>query len=298
MSKLSYFVSSGYLLFASLFMGMCISMIAAALLDRREAEKTDVIKPAKETLMKSPLYKGLLYVLRVMANAHPRKNKLTGYFERTKKRLLRAGEPLYLEPEEFLALKELAGISAGAISLVLGFSIIFIIIVCAAGFFYPDLWLRDLYKKRRVTILKELPYVLDLLCLSIEAGLDLTGSVSRVVEKSREGLFRRELFRFLQELKMGKARKSALTDLSGRVGVPEVTSLVNAIIQSDELGSGLARTLRIQSQEFRTRRFQRAEKLAMEAPVKMTFPLLFIFTSVFLLLFGSFAVQALRGKLF
>ncbi len=291
-------MSAVYIVLSSLFIGMCGYMIAAALLDKREAEKQNRIKPAKETFMKSPLYRVFIKFLYFIANIHPKKDKLSGYFSRVWKRLLLAGEPLYLIPEEFLALKELAALCMVIISLALGLSIAITLILSVAGFFYPDLWLRELYKKRRVAILKELPYILDLLTLSIEAGLDLTGSVSRVVEKSKEGLFRRELFQFLQELKMGKARKQALTDMAQRIGVPEITSLVNAIIQSDELGSGLARTLRIQSQEYRTRRFQRAEKLAMEAPVKMTFPLLFVFASVFLLLFGPFAVQTLRGKLF
>ncbi len=279
-------------------MSLCAYMITTALLGKRVMEKQDRIKPARETMMKSSSYKWFIMVLDFIVRVHPKKERLSGYFIRIRKRLLRAGEPLYLSPGEFLALQELTAIVVLFISMILGFSIAITFILSMTGFFYPDLWLRELNKKRKAAILKELPYVLDLLTLSIEAGLDLTGSVSRVVEKSKEGILRKELFQFLQELKMGKARKQALTDMSQRVGVPEIASLVNAIIQSDELGSGLARTLRIQSEEYRTRRFQRAEKLAMEAPVKMTFPLLFIFVSVFLLLFGSFAVQAFRGKLF
>jgi tight adherence protein C len=287
-----------YIILASLFAGMCAYLVVAALLDKRETEKQDRIKPARESLMRSTLFRLFVKTAGFIISIHPKRNKLSGYFSRVKKRLLLAGEPLCLTPEEFLALKELVALCMVIISPALGFSATVLFLLTIAGFFYPDLWLRELYKKRRNSILKELPYTLDLLTLSIEAGLDLTGSVSRVVEKSKKGILNTELFQFLQELKMGKARRQALTDMAGRVGVPEITSLVNAIIQSDELGSGLARTLRIQSQEYRTRRFQRAEKLAMEAPVKMTFPLLFIFISVFLLLFGSFAVQAMRGKLF
>ena len=287
-----------YVVLASLFAGMCAYMIVAALLDKREEEKQGRIKPDRAACMRSPLYRLFVQTAGFMMSIHPKRNKLSGYFSRVKKRLSLAGEPLCLTPEEFLALKELAALCVFLLSLLLSFSVSITLVISVAGFFYPDLWIRELYKKRRVAILKELPYILDLLTLSIEAGLDLTGSVSRVVEKSKKGIVHAELFQFLQELKMGKARKQALADMAGRMGVPEITSLVNAIIQSDELGSGLGRTLRIQSQEYRTRRFQRAEKLAMEAPVKMTFPLLFIFISVFLLLFGSFAIQAMRGKLF
>ncbi len=287
-----------YIVLASLSIGLCGYMIVTALLDKGATKEKDRIKPDRAACMRSPLYRLFVKAAGFMISLHPKKDKLSGYFIRVKKQLLLAGEPLCLTPEEFLALKELVAFCAVVISMGIGFSMSITLILSIVGFFYTDLWLRELYKKRRVAILKELPYILDLLTLSIEAGLDLTGSVSRVVERSKKGILHAELFQFLQELKMGKVRKQALTDMADRMGVPEITSLVNAIIQSDEIGSGLGRTLRIQSQEYRTRRFQRAEKLAMEAPVKMTFPLLFIFTSVFLLLFGSFAVQALRGKLF
>lgn len=287
-----------YILLSSLFVALCVYLIVTALLDKTKTEVKNKTKTKREILLKSPSFRLFVKSADFLMNLHPKRNRLSGYFSRVGKRLLLAGEPLSMTPEEFLALKELAAISAVLIGVLFGFSITITGILIIAGFFYPDIWLKELYKKRRAAILKELPYILDLLTLSIEAGLDLTGSVSRVVEKSKQGIFNMELFQFLQELKMGKPRKEALTDMSVRIGVPEITSLVNAIIQSDELGSGLARTLKIQSQEYRTKRFQHAEKLAMEAPVKMTFPLLFIFAAVFLLLFGSFAVQALRGKLF
>ncbi len=287
-----------YIALTSLSIGICGYMIVTALLDKGAVKEQGRIKPDREACMISPLYRLFVKAASFMISMHPKKDKLSGYFIRVEKRLLIAGDPLCMTPKEFLALKELTSLGVLIIVIISGFSLTTTLLLSAAGFFYPDLWLRELYKKRRNRILKELPYTLDLLTLSIEAGLDLTGSVSRVIEKSKAGILNAELFQFLQELKMGKARRQALTDMAGRVGVPEITSLVNAIIQSDELGSGLGRTLRIQSQEYRTRRFQRAEKLAMEAPVKMTFPLLFIFASVFLLLFGSFAVQAMRGKLF
>ncbi len=287
-----------YSISASLCAALCAVMLAGAVLEKAVAHGQGRMKPDREAHMKSPGYRMFVRVAGFMISMHPKRHRLSAYFQRTGSRLSLAGSPWCLTPEEFLVLKELVCMAALVLFQVLGFSVTLTLLLAAGGFFYPDLWLRELYQKRRAAILKELPYILDLMTLSIEAGLDLTGSVSRVVEKTKQGILRSELFQFLQELKMGKARKQALSDMAGRTGVPEVAALVSAIIQSDELGTGLGRTLRIQSQEYRTRRFQRAEKLAMEAPVKMTFPLLFIFTAVFFLLFGSFAVQALRGKLF
>jgi Flp pilus assembly protein TadB len=287
-----------YLILSNLLLGIGICFIVISLLEQKLTKDYDKIKPDREMHMRSIWYRFFTKAADFIIDIHPKKDKLTPYLSSIQKRLLLAGEPMCFTPQEFLVLKELVCLGVFVASLVCGFSIIVSFLLSIAGFYYPDLWIKELYKKRRVAILKELPFTLDLLTLSIEAGLDLTGSISRIVEKNRQGILHIELFQFLQELKMGKGRKQALIDMADRMGVPEITSLANAIIMSDELGSGLARTLRIQSQEFRTKRFQRAEKLAMEAPVKMTFPLLFIFASVFLLLFGSFAVQALRGRLF
>ncbi len=286
-----------YLFLTSIFFGICAYLTITAFLERPDEPEGIKKRSDRSLLMKNPSYRLFVRLSRLIISLHP-KNRLGSYFLRVKKRLILAGEPLSLLPEEFLTIKELFAAAMLIISLIMGFSLFTALLLCIAGFFYPDLWLRERYKRRRIAVLKELPYILDLLTLSIEAGLDLTGSVSRVVEKSKKSILSLELFHFLQELKMGKPRKEALNDMAKRMNIPEITSLTNAIVQSEELGSGLARTLRIQSQEYRTKRFQRAEKLAMEAPVKMTFPLLFIFVSVFLILFGSFIIQAYRGKLF
>ena len=102
----------------------------------------------------------------------------------------------------------------------------------------------------------------------------------------------------LQELKMGKTRREALRDMANRVNLENLSTVVAALIQAEQLGTSLGPVLRIQYEMLRLRRSQRAEKLAMEAPVKMVFPLLFIFTSVFLLLFGPVIIKAFQGKLF
>jgi tight adherence protein C len=102
----------------------------------------------------------------------------------------------------------------------------------------------------------------------------------------------------LQELKMGKTRREALRDMASRCRIENLDTVVEALIQADQLGTSMGPILRIQSEMLRVRRSQRAEKLAMEAPVKMIFPLLFIFSSVFLLLFGPTIVRFLRDGLF
>src|SRR5262249_9760906 len=126
---------------------------------------------------------------------------------------------------------------------------------------------------------------LDLLTLSVEAGLDFGAAVSRVVEKGRPGALREELSAFLGEVRMGKSRADALEAMAERLGLEALPAFLAALIQADRIGSGLGRALRLQAEEFRVERFQRAERLAGEAPVKMIIPLvLFIFPTIWIIL--------------
>jgi tight adherence protein C len=159
----------------------------------------------------------------------------------------------------------------------------------ALGASYPLLWLRDKAKARAQAIVRALPYNLDLLTLSVEAGLDFAAAIGKVVEKGRKGPLADELSLLLRELKLGKTREEALRNLAARAGIASVSSLVSALVQADRMGTPLGKVLRVE-------RTQRAEKLANEAPVKMLFPLVcFIFPTVFLMLFGPIAYQVFVG---
>ncbi|UCD86175.1 MAG: type II secretion system F family protein [Deltaproteobacteria bacterium] len=248
---------------------------------------------------KSPPYRALISLSRYINTLNPNE-RLSGYYSSLRKKLISAGSPGALTPEEFLVLRELAAVTFMLIALILAGvgNLAVPILALVLGFFYPNLWLRDRVKKRQQSIFRGLPFSLDLLTLSVEAGLDFASAVNKLVEKSAEGPLREEMFQVVQEMKMGKTRAQALRDMAERVQLPELSALVSNLIQAEELGTGLGPMLRIQSTQFRNKRFQRAEKLAMEAPVKMTFPLLFIFVSVFLLLFGSLLLDVLKGGVF
>jgi tight adherence protein C len=164
------------------------------------------------------------------------------------------------------------------------------------GAVYPLLWLRDKVRARQRSIVRALPFDLDLLTLSVEAGLDFAAAIGKVVEKGRKGPLADELSVVLKELKLGKTREEALRNLAARVCVPTVTSLVHALVQADRMGTPLGKVLRILSSQMRVERTQRAEKLANEAPVKLLFPLIcFIFPTLFLMLFAPIAYQMLFG---
>jgi tight adherence protein C len=160
------------------------------------------------------------------------------------------------------------------------------------GFFFPDLWLRELVRNRHREITRELPFAVDLLCLSVEAGLDFVRALAKVVERSRPSVLRQELGRLLQDVKLGATRQEALKSLSDRNRVLELTTLCSLLIQSDQLGTSIGTTLRSLSEKMRLERFQRAERLGAEAAQKILIPLVvFIFPAVFVVLIGPVVLK-------
>jgi tight adherence protein C len=149
------------------------------------------------------------------------------------------------------------------------------------------MWLRSAVKLRQHQILRAMPFVLDLLTLSVEAGLDFMSAVQRATEREKLDALSEELLRMVREIQVGTTRKNALRSMSDRVALPDMRALVNALVQADELGVAVGSILRIQSDQIRVRRFERAEKLANEAPTKLLGPLMvFIFPAVFIILLG------------
>lgn len=149
-------------------------------------------------------------------------------------------------------------------------------------------------RKRRAKIVAELPDILDLITVSVEAGLSFDGAIDRVATES-EGPLATEFSLTLKELRMGKTRRDALRRMSDRCNVADLTALVGSIIQADELGVAIGKILRIQSEQMRERRKQRAREKSMKAPVKMLFPLLFfIFPSIIIVLLGPALIRLME----
>ncbi len=185
--------------------------------------------------------------------------------------------------------------SIGAALVKRQFAIYFFLLVLLA--YYPDYWLKKSVKIRHRSIERALPFVLDLLTLSVESGLDFMTGINRIIQNRAVDPLGEELIRVFREIQVGRSRKESLVNLSERVDHSDIRSVVNALVQADELGSGIGTALRIQADQIRTKRFQRAEKLGNEAPVKMLFPLVaFIFPAVFMILLGPVILQmAMRG---
>ena len=210
-----------------------------------------------------------------------------------KKKLVLAGEPMNLGG--FLTILA----ASGGIFLLLGFTMVaasgggfqakqllVLLALGVVGLVLPYFWLVSRIGRRQAIITKSLPDSFDLVTTCVEAGLGLDAALARVAEKV-EGPFAEELARTLREVGMGRMRRDALQELGQRTGVPDLVTFVNAVVQAEQMGTGIGQVLRVQAEQLRVRRRQRAEEMAGQAPVKMTFPLvLCIFPTLFLVILG------------
>lgn len=218
--------------------------------------------------------------------------------DNARKKLEIAGNPMQLEPAMFLAMRAVLSIVFGGLIFVvfaiggknwlkgLGLSALF----AAIGFWFPDLWLSGRIRARQKAVFRALPDALDLLTVCVEAGLGFDASMGKVHEKWDDDLAL-EFGRVLQEIRLGKLRRDALRDMAERIAVPELTSFVAAVIQSEQLGVSMSKVLRIQSDQMRVRRRQMVEEEANKAPIKMVFPIgCLIFPSILIILLGPAAL--------
>jgi len=173
-----------------------------------------------------------------------------------------------------------------------------LVVVGAAslGYFYPRIWLRDSLKKRQKEILRALPTFLDFMTMGVEAGLNMAGAINQAVAKGPSGPMKNELGLVLRDLRSGLTRSEALRRMDERIRIQQVSSFVSAVIQAERMGASLGSTFRFQAEQRRVERFQMAEKLAMEAPVKLIFPLVvFIFPITFVVLMFPIAVKFMQS---
>lgn len=216
---------------------------------------------------------------------------------RIQKLLIGAGRPEGLTADEFMGLvvfSTLLWLLLGSVAYVVTGSGLTLVAGVILGFFHPIFWLRDRVSKRRNEIRKLLPYALDLLTLSVEAGLDFTAALGRLVPKLGHSSLAEEFGAMLRDIQLGKPRGEALRDMANRIGMNEVNSFASALIQADELGASIGVVLRVQADQMRNDRSNRAEKKAMEAPVKILFPLIScIFPTVFLIIFAPILIKYL-----
>jgi tight adherence protein C len=207
-------------------------------------------------------------------------------------RLLGAGLGRRLSPTGFLAAKGFLAVGGALMGVLIvsatgsGLGLLFMVALGAGGFIAPDYFVSLKAKGRREKIRADLPDALDLLAVSVEAGLGFDGAIAKLTEHM-EGPLAEEFGLSLGEMRIGESRADALKRMSERVDAAELSSFTRAIIQADQLGTSLGRILRVQAADTRMRRQAAAEERAMKAPIKMLFPtVLFIFPAMFLIILG------------
>ncbi|HEY7590987.1 MAG TPA: type II secretion system F family protein [Candidatus Limnocylindrales bacterium] len=225
------------------------------------------------------------------------------FTERTEKRLALAGHPGNLRVGDWLGIK--------AIGALVGAGIFFVLIGLLGrnltmglglggvglllGYTLPEFWLGGRVRARQKAILLQIPDALDLLTISVRAGLGFDGALGKVVEKLK-GPLTDEFRRALAEIRVGKARRDALRDIVPRTDVSALTNFIGAIIQAEQLGVSISKVLQVQSEQLRIERRQRAEEQAAKAPIKMLFPLVgCIFPSLFIVILGPALILIMQN---
>jgi tight adherence protein C len=213
--------------------------------------------------------------------------------EQARQKLELAGNPGRMEASTFLVLRFVAAVLFGGLIFLLSLfskqfstptKLLMVLVFTVLGYFFPDLWIRSKINSRQKQVRKAMPDALDLLTICVEAGLGFDAAMSKVNEKWDNELSL-AFGRVIREIQLGKLRRDALRGMAERLGLPEMTSFVAAVIQSEMLGVSMAKVLRIQSDQMRIKRRQHAEEEAHKAPIKMIFPMgLLIFPSLMIIL--------------
>ncbi len=256
-------------------------------------EEIELSMPFRERVLAPMVHRAAAFATRFT----PAKN-----LESTRHKLDLAGNPNNWSPADFFGVRIMAGIGLGAlIFVVLSVAqvqffpnrVLFTGIFVLLGFMLPALWLGNKISQRKNSVVKSLPDALDLLTICVEAGLGFDQAMQKVAEKWDDDLSR-SFARVLHEVRLGKLRREALRDMADRLDVSDVTSFIAAVIQAEQLGVSIAKVLRIQSDQMRIRRRQRAEEKAHQAPVKMLFPMVFlIFPAIWVVLLGPAVLQVM-----
>lgn len=214
-------------------------------------------------------------------------------------KIVKAGNPGNLAIKDWINIQALLIIGLPAVTILAagrsdipaGTKVMLAVAEVALGFVLPGFILGKMIKARQSVIQNSLPDAIDLLTVSVEAGLGFDSALMKVVDK-KPGPLASEFDKVLQEIKVGRQKKDALRDLAQRVDIQDITAFISAVVQADQFGVGISNVLRIQAEQMRQRRRQRAQEKAMKVPVKMLIPMVvFIFPTLFVVLLGPVVIQ-------
>jgi tight adherence protein C len=284
--------------FAIVWMGIGVTRAREEMVDRLALYGRSNAPTTREDQLAKPLAQRTIGPLFLRVSGFLKRFTPVGYLEKKQHQLLLAGSPGNLDAPALVVIK-LLGTGVGIVLsfLIVDYGgsavqrIVLFVFPLVLGFYGPDAWLARKVEERRVEMQKALPDILDLLVISVEAGLGFDSALSRVVA-TVPGPLSQEFFRMLQETRVGVSRRDAMRHLMDRTDLDELRSFLLAMIQAEAFGVTIANVLRVQADEMRVKRRQRAQEKAFAAPVKMVFPLVFcIFPALFIILLGPAAIQ-------
>ena len=260
-------------------------------------------KTLEEMEMQQPFYERVMRPM-IQRLARAGRRQEGGVIQRIDAKLERAGYPGGLRGADWVGVKFLGLIVFAVIGFLLGLllgkgaiglALLFALVGAGIGYMAPEFWLGRKIRARSLAMTLQLPDALDLLTISVEAGLGFDAALAKVVEKM-EGPLVNEFRQALAEVRMGRHRRDALRDVANRADSQPVSNFVGAIVQAEQLGVPIAKVLVIQSNQLRIERRQRAEEAAAKAPVKMLFPMVgCIFPTIFIVILGPAVVTVMGG---
>lgn len=233
---------------------------------------------------------------------HAKRIKSESYRKNVQKKVLTAGLSRELNVDEFIGLQILWGVMFPMFLVILNFAlqIGFSYVVCIAigfiGVAFPHLYSASMKKYRYTSVVIDLPFFIDLMALSTEAGLDFVGAIQKIVDKAQNSVLAEELSQVLKDIKLGSSRADALRGLSDRLDMAEITSFCSVVIDADATGASIAQVLKDQSEQMRLERFVRAEKAGARASQMILVPIMvFILPAIFIVVLGPVILQFIYG---
>jgi tight adherence protein C len=233
---------------------------------------------------------------------HALRIKSKNYRDKIRRKLLTSGLSEELNEDEFIGLQILWGVMFPLAFMVMnfalqmGFSWYMFPLIAIGGWMFPSIYCGTNRQKRYLAVVLDLPFFIDLMALSTEAGLDFMGALQRIVDKAENSVLADEFRLVLKDIKLGSSRREALTRLADRLDMPEITSFVAVVRDAEETGASVAQVLKDQSIQMRLERFVRAEKAGAKASQMMLVPLMFlILPAVFMMVFSPVALQFFYG---
>lgn len=278
-----------------------VSSIFASNSDKAQLSWANNDEPVKS---KNPVINFSRPLVHQFTLQHAMKIRSESYRKRVKKYILTSGLSSELNEDEFIGLQILWGVMFPIFLLIMNFSLqlglspMMVIGMGLIGFYLPQIHAKGEKKRRELSVRGDLPFFIDLLALSVEAGLDFFSAIQKIVDKARgqNSVLADELGTVLKDIKIGASKSQALKDMASRLDMNEVTSFVAVMVDADSTGASISQVLKDQSVQMRLERFVRAEKAGARASQTILLPLmLFILPAVFIMVFGPVAISFMYG---